>query len=642
MRLSKFRLQNFRSHADSTLDIGDARLVVIRGPIHSGKSSILQGLSLLVTPSTDSLDARGAGFISKIRHDQNKAILTGDIVGTQHTIQRTVTLNTNTSGRVEKSVCMDDEEWHPAPFDRLIDSNRPALSVLLNVDHFLNRLSEDGQKSLLSSLVLPSHHDFPADKIAAVDSAIGQGTIDFSGDPLAAIEKAYSALYKERTAVNRTIKEFGLPEPVDIPEGVTSQSLQASLEAAREERRIIQREKDAAISKASDGNSARAALATKIAGLDVKVREESARLDALKPKILDEATKARHEKSLTQKANLQTIRQHRGMNAGALQSIEGQIRKLEALRLDAGSAGAACPTCDRPIDMAKLDSILEELRANAASTRQKDIACVRQEQEIGDVEGAERALAVHTEALNDKQAIESKLAEANKQLTKARKGLEKSAPAEDAGAAFAERLSAADKKVEDLESKIRPIIGMEERAKDSERRCIQLEKLKTKSTALDELVSYFDKDGIKAKLLAANIGGFTEKFNETLKAWDYKCTFSIEPYEFRVTGDTMRDTPVNELSGSEKLMFSIALQCAVAQITGIGLVATDRMDTFPPSERSKANACLYNLLQGDALDQVVLAVTDDSTAVPDIPKSVFFMVEKGTVRKMPVTAPVPA
>src|SRR5579859_4303082 len=164
MRLTKARFQNFRNIADAILEIGDGRFIVIRGDNHAGKSSIREGISMNITPSTKSLDELGRGFAAKIKHGQPKSILTTWIQGAEHLIENMVTLNRNQTGRTSKAICLDDQDWHPLPFENFLEANRAALGVCLNIDKFLSSMDEEKQKALLASLVLPSYYEFDKEK----------------------------------------------------------------------------------------------------------------------------------------------------------------------------------------------------------------------------------------------------------------------------------------------------------------------------------------------------------------------------------------------------------------------------------------------------------------------------------------------
>src|SRR5882762_1605338 len=240
MKIKLLQIDHFRNHKHSVLELEP--FSVIKGGNFQGKSSIAQAISMCVSPTTAGLDATGRGFATKIERGQSKAILTADIQGKAHLVRRTVTLNTNTTGRTDSSVCLDDPEWHPSPFEKQLDNNRAALAVCMNTDKFFT-WDEKEQKSLLAKLALPKQYDFPEDTVASVNKALGEGTIDFSTEPFAIIEKAYKLLYKERETVNRQVKEFVVPEPLAAV-SVDAASLQKSLSDARDKQKILSNQRD--------------------------------------------------------------------------------------------------------------------------------------------------------------------------------------------------------------------------------------------------------------------------------------------------------------------------------------------------------------------------------------------------------------
>jgi hypothetical protein len=81
-------------------------------------------------------------------------------------------------------------------------------------------------------------------------------------------------------------------------------------------------------------------------------------------------------------------------------------------------------------------------------------------------------------------------------------------------------------------------------------------------------------------------------------------------------------------------MFAVALQCAVAKASGVGIVVADKMDTFLPAQRRKANQVLYKLVNDGILEQVFSIQSDESDTKGNLPNSAFFLVEEGTVRRL--------
>jgi hypothetical protein len=172
---------------------------------------------MCLTPSTTGLDVQGKGYHGKIRQGASKAVITADIQGKKHLIQRSVTLNTNTTPRTPHSICLNDPSWTSTSFDRQLESKRAALTVVLNSDAFL-RMDEREQKNLLAGLALPKHYDFDKEIVASVESLLGR-VINFDGEPFTVIQQAYKQLFDERQIVNRQVREFVIPEDLPVPAG---------------------------------------------------------------------------------------------------------------------------------------------------------------------------------------------------------------------------------------------------------------------------------------------------------------------------------------------------------------------------------------------------------------------------------------
>lgn len=627
MKIKKLRLQAFRNHSDSTLDLES--FSCIKGGNFQGKSSIAQALSMLLTPTTTGLDSSGRGFNVKIQRGAQKAVITGVIQGSKHTVERQVVLNHNTTGRTDSSKCIDDPEWHPSPFEKQLDSNRAALAVCLNTDRFFI-MDEKDQKSLLAKLAFPKSYDFPEETMDAVDKALGEGTVDFDAEPFAVIEKAYKLLYKEREVVNRQAKEFVIPSA--LPDtGVDAASLQKQLTEARERQRTIAAERDATTANNGDANVKRAKLQGRVDALQEKIKEEERRVKDVEWSLLPEARLKDLRKIAEGKATFDKLERERQV---ILTRITVKKNKVESYAKLTGISGE-CPTCHQDIDA----EIINELRRKAAeelATQQNlDSDILHQMKNLGDVTGALKAIADHDKAVAAQAEINTVITEKNKLLHDATNELNKLPTTTDTLLPFVKPLDEVDAEITSLLAKLQPAMAAEERKKEIAAKTEQMKKLQAKAVSVDALVKYFDKDGIKAKLLVEHVGGFVEKLNVVMDAFGYKVTLDIEPeFLFVVTDTTNVLTPVKELSGSEQLMFAVALQCAVSRAAGIGIVVADKLDTFLPAQRSKANKVLYTLLQGGMLDQVFAIMSDESETVPNLPNSAFFLVEAGAVRRL--------
>ena len=635
MRIKKIELENFRNHAATTLELGDTKFVVIRGPNFAGKSSIGQALSMCLTPSTSGLDAQGRGFARKIKRGASKAVLTTTVQGDQHLIEQTVVLNTNTSGRTGKSVCLDDKGWKPLPFDNFLTRYKDALLVALNTDYFVHRMEEARQISLLAKLALPDHYDFPQDKIDAVNRAIGAGVVDFGGEPFAVIAKAHKKLYDERTDLNRQVRDFKIPEALPEVKGVDSYALQKELEAARDERTTLTANKDAAVKAASAVETKRVRLTTKIDNLLAEVKEGATKLATVTAGILP-ADKLKALQETAAKAD--QLKQLNSDHAGLLATIRAATEQVKKWKIakDVSTQTPTCPTCEQEINAEKIAGLIAAFEKEHVDADARIQLVDKQIEAMGDVAGAVAAIAKHDAAVKEKAEIEASLTAKVATGKETRTELNALGEAVDPTAAFVQPLADVEVKVNDLMDKLRPAIAAEERGKEIARLQGELADLEKRAAALDELVKYFDSDGIKSKLLAEHVGGFERKINDTMQAWGYTCDLTIEPYDFQVTNRKGDKMAVSELSGAEEVMFSLAFQGAVSRAAGIGFIVADKMDTFLLEERKKANQCLYNMCcAGDpVLEQVIMIIADDNPKVPKLPHAAFFMVNDGNVERL--------
>jgi hypothetical protein len=129
------------------------------------------------------------------------------------------------------------------------------------------------------------------------------------------------------------------------------------------------------------------------------------------------------------------------------------------------------------------------------------------------------------------------------------------------------------------------------------------------------------------------VNTFEHRLNEVLNAWGYSCALSIEPYSFDVTTAREDVIPLRELSGAERVMFSLAFQCAVSRTANIGIVVIDEVATLLPELRTTMYRQLHGMVRDGYLDQVIMLVADTSEELPSKPLagSAFFMVDGGAV-----------
>jgi DNA repair exonuclease SbcCD ATPase subunit len=625
VKIKRLHLQNFRVHGNSVLNIGDSAFVVIKGKNFAGKSTIGQGLSMCLTPSTAGLDPQGREYSAKIKRGESKAVITADIQTKFHLVQRVTTLNTNSSGRTRHTICLSDPDWNPAQFDRKLDQHRAALTVCLNTDAFF-RMDEKEQKNLLAGLALPARYDFDKTITEAVDKVLGPGTINFEGEPFAAINQAYKKLFDERQIVNRDVRDFSMPQELPVPAGVDSLWLQDRLAALRVERREKQQSRDAAVAEASAAEAERARAQGRIDAMEAVIAKEQHRAQSIRAFLVPDDRLAYLKKVAEGRGELDRLAKEKADKEKLIDDHMRQLGRLDNI----AEAGKTCPTCDQSIDQQKLVAACAKLHADLKAIRDEHNLIYQKIKALGEVAEAVEEIARNHERLKELAAIDATVDEKANQLADE----PQPEPVLFDFAPYDRGVADIDTEIETLSDQLRPVIAAEERRKEIAIRQEQLSRLKNKAATLDKLVKHFDKDGIKAKLLGQYIGGFENKINEVLGAWGYSAVLSIEPYSFDITNARGDVIPARELSGAERIMFSLAFQCAVSRTAEIGLVVIDEVSTFLPELRPVLYRRCYEMLQSGYLEQVILLVADNSPTVPALAGSVFFLVNDGVVTRL--------
>lgn len=631
MKLKTLRLQNYRVHQDSTLDLSDTTFVIIRGRNMSGKTSFAEALSMALTNTTVSLPADGKGYTEKISQGQKESVITTEIQG-QHLLCNTVTLSTASSSRTLDVECLDDPEDQKTVnrFINFLKDKKEALLISLNTD-FYGKLDKKDQVSLLAKLVLPAHHDFPEDKVTAVNRLLDT-PIDFNGAPFDVITDAYKKLYKARETVNRQVKEFTVPDALPIPQGVDSETLQTKLTEIRALRSNLQLQRDTAVEAANEIEVKRGKLQTKIEGLQADVKRNKEKLATIETRILAPEKLKELETLAARKDEFENLWKEHNNLLSVIQVANQQIERMNEI----SEQGSTCPTCDQGIDGVKIASLITDLKKEYADADAKIQDADRKIEAIGDIGTALSSIQKHNDAVKEKTEIEATLAETVETGKATRVELNALGEAVNATLPFNDPLVKLQGEEDKISEQLRPVIAAEERAKERERLTEQLGKLQKKAATLDSLTKYFDKDGVKADLIKKHIGSFEDKINSVLAAWGYKASLTMDPFAFEVVTKRGYAGPVKELSGAEEHIFKVAFQCAVSIAAGIGLVVIDEVEELGTDIRNELYVTVFNLIKSKQLEQAIMIgfSLDKTLPSPQAPGSRYFYVTDGTVEEL--------
>ena len=632
MKLKKLRLQNYRVHEDSTLDCGDATFIVLRGANGSGKTSFADALSMNLAQTTVSLPTDGKGFVKKITQGETKSIITADIQG-QHILRSTMTLNTNTSGRTGTVECLDDPENNKAVtnFKNFLADRKPAILIATSTDYFL-RLDEKSQTNLIAQLVLPPRYDFPKDKVEATNSLLDT-PINFESEPFDVISKAYKATHKERETVNRQVKEFDIPDPLPIPKGVDSESLNEQLNSIREERSKLLSDRDAAVKQANDIEVKRATLKTKRENLLKKRDEDQKKLTETIAKILSDEDVSSLTKTAGRAEELKNLNLQHSIELGVIRTLGEQINKFK----DMSETDGNCPVCEQILDKEKIGVLVADYQKEYTDADRKIQELDTQIEAIGDVQAAKDSLKKHNDAVKEKAEIEKSLLDTVSTGKTTRSELDALPEAVNATLSFNAPLTDLQSREDKINEQLHPVIAAEERKKEIARLTEQLAKLQKKADTLDTLVKFFDKDGIKKTLIGQYVGPFESKINAVMDAFGCKTSLAFDPQVgFEVETSRGYIGPIKELCGAEAEIFKRAFQCAVSIAAGIKMVVLDEMEELGEDIRGHMYGAVLALIQKGDLDQAILIVysLDKNLPKPQAPGSAYYYVTDGVVEKL--------
>ena len=634
MKLRKLTVKKYRNHADSSITIGDASFVCVRGANASGKTSLLEAFGMNVTGTAVSLAADGKGFKSKVMQGERDAEIIAEIQG-QHLLRNTMTLSLGAGGRTSDVECLDLPEDKDVinRFKNFLADKRTALQIATSTDYFA-KVDDENAANLMAKLVLPEHHDFPQDKIEDVDEALGKGVINFDANPFEVIAKSYKLLFDERADANKKVKNFVIPDALPIPKGVDSESLQKELASIREQRSKLQGERDEAVAKAHDVELKRTTLQTRVEGLRAELGKGKLRLEALEKGILSAEDVQRFTDIAGKDDELDKLKQSHAAYLGGIRNVTEEISRLNGI----SDKGATCPTCDQDIDTAKIERLVADLKEESVKADVKLQELDKKIEAIGDVQGAKESLRKHEAASKEHAELKASLIKTVETGKATKAELDAIGEAVNATLPFNDPLAALQAKEDKINGELRPVMAAEERAVDVKAKTEQKAKLVAKAAKLDALVKYFDSDGVKAELIAAHIGSFESKVFEVLDAFGYKASLKIEPSSFDVTTKRGYKGPVKELSRAEKQLFYPAFQCAVSIAAGINLVVIDDMDVYLQETglRKAMFKKLYELVKDGILEQVIIieASVDNKLPSPRAPNSKYFFVTDGTVEEL--------
>lgn len=137
---------------------------------------------------------------------------------------------------------------------------------------------------------------------------------------------------------------------------------------------------------------------------------------------------------------------------------------------------------------------------------------------------------------------------------------------------------------------------------------------------LEALCDLLGPNGARVQALTEAVGAFEAKINAFTQAFGWTVQFQIDPWEVKVNGRN-----VETWSESEQFRIGIALQLAIAELSGLSFAVVDRMDMLLVKER---NAVTKMLMQSPVEQIIIIAARETEQPLPSIEGVVAYRLAK--------------
>jgi hypothetical protein len=610
MKFRSIHLENYRSHVDTTLDLN--KLTMVRGGNHSGKSSIEQAIETCFARRNATTGENGQGLTESIRFGEDKAVIEIIFDHEGFTDIRLRASITAKSGLEVTLKRLNDKEWNPVPLTNQIKRDRAILSCLCNSRYFVS-LEAKHQKALLASIVLPTRMEVPEETNADLHKQGIQGWDSRNeGGVFPFIEGTYKLAFDQRTAVNRSLKDWHAPEKGDTYTGPDVNEVRAKLNQRQTERTELALAKQKLANEIEKAKSRKADFERKAAENDAKAQNERRQREEIAKGVLGKAALKTAEKEAGGAAEAQKLDDSIRTRSAKMEVLHERLSKIQNI----GSFGAQCPTCLQAINEEIIDKIIEPFQKEWDEITEAQRVDFETRKALGDPAGAQKKIDAHKTVEADLKRIDTRITDLERQAQVAREEAAKIDPA------ALPQPESMDAQIEDIDTRIQKgsnVVAMAAAAAEQERAYAQAVKRKTEleeeQARLERLVEFFGPNGIKAKLIAEHIGPFQTSINAVLARWGYECALEIEPeYGFIVKPQgSPFPARLHQLSQSEQYRFSAAFSVALAVVSGWKFVICDGADIL--DNRNALNAALMS----KELDQGIVLATDLAQTMPARP-----------------------
>lgn len=581
--IKQLRMQNFRCFKDVWIE-GLSRVNVFAGRNWSGKSTIIDAIAVALTGS-----CRGA--------DTGRAL--GELRSTGSRRRWGVTLNYLDGDSQQQGLQRSEGEGPRSDAQMEISSTigcgPDRVRACVYSSEFLDLPRKD-QQQLFLQLAEPGAVDVPMPLREAMKPHVGDPGPTMS---LQDIDTAYDQVYAARRDVGRQQREHGdgpgdaePPEGLETLAGKTADDVGAIYRSMRDKVESLRGELEQARATLTGLTEAPDRAKRRLAD----VEQELAQLerDKIDPKQIraDVQAVAKELSEATQAAT--DRRKKRDEVADQIGQVQGEHDLAERYLRDAGGELERCLMCDTKLTGAKLKKIREGLTERKAMHKRKlqelrmqmeQVAGNPYADKIEELEQRIRDLSAKEECHND-QVVRGQ------ELEQAKIGAENEIAASDQSQ---ERIDQQNDVIQSLEERIEQgqqrmaavqefglLVGAVESVRETRKA------LDIAHEELDDLVKALGPGGIRKQMSeGSDVGAFQ------LAVADRLAQFEFDQVDFgpllRLEDDVhVFGRPARMLSRSQRLVFGVAFQIAVAQATGLGFICVDDLECLDPDVAGKA------------------------------------------------------
>lgn len=571
MRIKTLTLERFRSYHGVTLNL-DAPRVLIAGVNGAGKSSIREAVRWVLTNRCDVVDGRGSGYAYLYPEGTQEVRVraTVDPIGAVERARVHDVLHLSVENVMGDAQIQQGAIYYRLDGEKAIG---PYLEAVMSTEHFL-RLHHAEAKALVLDML--------------------QVRIPYEGQMLSLdqVELRYQNAFAERKTAKATAKMLKVPEAPAAGMFAPLADIDAQLDRLREEynartlgigqndgkRQILQERLDRV-------------QGTVKAITDEQIAELVAEVVRLENAIADEGEPVPVPASPMDRVQ-------------RLQFLTKQVDKLTAFKPSAGcvlDAEVPCPQKKIAFtkqarayqtEIAGMPGIAQpEAPSKTRDLRAQLAQAQRWLEEAQAASKHNREVAVEVEAIQAQMAALATLTPEQRQeadILKAR--IVK-------GEAIRREASEYWRNVERHEEAV-------ERKRDADARV----------ETLEALCDTLGPNGIRLDALAKAIAAFTARINTCTQPFGWSVEFSVDPWQVIVNG-----RPVQTFSESEQFRLGIAVQLAIAEMSGLSFAIVDRLDMLDVRNRALATKMIF---AAPVQQVLVLSTREPEQALPQIPGAI--------------------